>query len=153
MNLYRLIYSSYAKPDLGYHDLKDIMEKSERNNQSDGITGLLCYGDSIFLQILEGDSCGALRYRKIVSKTYHRIALDTRHHTPELIECIPIESRLFGIWSMKAVNFSNLNSQEVRNLILKYSTSTTLQPHTMTSQQCLNLMQALVTVYDKAASF
>jgi Sensors of blue-light using FAD len=146
MNLYRLVYSSYAKSDLGYHDLKDIMEKSEKNNQSEGITGLLCYGDSVFLQILEGD-------RTIVSKTYHRIALDTRHHTPELIECIPIESRLFGIWSMKAVNISNLNSQEVRNVILKYSASTTLQPHTMTSQQCLKLMQALATLYDQAASF
>ncbi|MDP5016175.1 BLUF domain-containing protein [Anabaena sp. UHCC 0187] len=144
MNLYRLIYSSYAKSDLEYHDLKAIMQKSEKNNQAEGITGLLCYGDSIFLQILEGD-------RTVISKTYHRIALDTRHHTPELIECIPIESRLFGVWSMKAVNISDLNSQQVRNLILKYSPSTTLQPHTMTAQQCLNLMQALAALYDKAA--
>ncbi|MEA5616427.1 BLUF domain-containing protein [Cronbergia sp. UHCC 0137] len=146
MSLYRLIYSSYGIPDLGYHDLKDIMEKSEKNNQSDGITGLLCYGDSIFLQILEGD-------RTIISQTYHRIALDQRHHTPELIECVPIESRLFGIWSMKAVTLSDLNSEEVRNLILKYSASITLQPHTMTSQQCLNFMQALVKLYEKASSF
>ncbi|MTJ09382.1 BLUF domain-containing protein [Anabaena sp. UHCC 0253] len=150
MSLYRLIYSSYAKSDMGYHDLKDIMEKSENNNRSEGVTGLLCYGDSIFLQILEGDSCGALRYRTVISKTYHRIALDTRHHTPELIEFIPIESRLFGVWSMKAVNISDLNSQQVRNLILKYSASTTLQPHTMTSQQCLNLMQALAILFEKA---
>jgi hypothetical protein len=28
MSLYRLIYSSYGKSNLGYHDLKDIMEKS-----------------------------------------------------------------------------------------------------------------------------
>jgi hypothetical protein len=146
MSLYRLIYSSHGKPNLGYHDLKDIMEKSEKNNQSEGITGLLCYGDSIFLQILEGD-------RTIISKTYHRISLDTRHHTPELIECVPIESRIFGAWSMKAVNLSELNSQQVKNLILKYSASAILQPHTMTSEQCLNFMKALATHYDKAALF
>ncbi|BAZ86377.1 BLUF domain-containing protein [Dolichospermum compactum] len=55
MSLYRLIYSSYGQSNLGYHDLKDIMEKSEKNNQFDGVAGLLCYGDSVFLQILEGD--------------------------------------------------------------------------------------------------
>ena len=146
MSLYRLIYSSYGKPDLGYHDLKDIMDKSEKNNQYDGITGLLCYGDSIFLQILEGD-------RAIVSKTYHRISLDTRHYNPELIECIPIESRIFGIWSMKAVNLSELQSQQVRNLILKYSSSATLQPNAMTSEQCLNFMQALAKFYEQSSSF
>jgi|GEM_PF-163336 hypothetical protein len=47
MSLYSLIYSNYGKPDLGYHELKYIMEKSEKNNQLDGITGLLCYGDSV----------------------------------------------------------------------------------------------------------
>ncbi len=145
MSLYRLIYSSYGKSNLGYHDLKDIMEKSEKNNQFDGITGLLCYGDSIFLQILEGD-------RKIISKTYHRIALDPRHHTPELIECTPIESRLFGVWSMKAVNLNDLNSKEVRNLILRYSSSTTLRPENMTTEQCLNFMKAVAEFYNKAAS-
>jgi hypothetical protein len=153
MSLYRLIYSSYGKSDLGYLDLKDIMQKSEKNNQFDGITGLLCYGDSIFLQILEGDSYGALRYRRVISKTYHRISLDTRHHTAELIECTPIESRVFGIWSMKAVNLSDLNSQEVRNLILKYSLSATLRPETMTSEQCLNFMKELAIFYEKAALF
>jgi Sensors of blue-light using FAD len=115
MSLYRLIYSSHGKPNLGYHDLKDIMEKSDKNNQLEGITGLLCYGDSIFLQILEGD-------RTTVSKTYHRISLDIRHHTPELIECVPIESRIFGVWSMKAVNLSELNSQKV--FCLCYLTTT-----------------------------
>jgi hypothetical protein len=142
MSLYRLIYSSYGKPDLGYQDLKDIMEKSEKNNQSKGITGLLCYGDYIFLQILEGD-------RATISQTYHRISLDPRHHSPEIIECVPVESRLFGVWSMKAINLNELNSEKVRSLILKYSTSTSLKPYTMTSQQCLNLMQELATFYGK----
>jgi hypothetical protein len=118
------------------------MDKSERNNEAQGITGLLCYGDSIFLQILEGD-------RTIISNTYHRISLDKRHHTPELIECVPIESRTFAAWSMKAINLNELNSQQVRNLILNYSTSATLKPYTMTPQQCLKLMTELADFYNK----
>ncbi len=97
MNLCRLIYSSYASPDTGYEDLKDIMEKSERNNRRDGLTGVLCYGDSMFLQVLEGN-------RKIVSKTYHRIATDKRHHTPALIECVADEVVYFKVGQCKPSN-------------------------------------------------
>ncbi|NJL84160.1 MAG: BLUF domain-containing protein [Chloroflexaceae bacterium] len=139
MNLCRLIYSSCASPDLGYRDLLDIMEKSEKNNSLAGITGQLCYGDAMFLQILEGD-------RESVSKTYHRIVSDERHHTPELIECVPIESRLFAVWSMRAVKLGELHSDKVKQLILKYSPSTQFQPSNMTPQQCLNLMEELVAL-------
>ena len=136
MNLCRLIYSSYASPNTGYEDLKDIMEKSEQNNRRDGVTGVLCYGDSMFLQILEGN-------RKIISKTYHRIATDKRHHTPTLIECVSAESRLFQNWSMQAVKLVDLNAEEVRQLILQYSDTTTFQPDLMTAQQCLKFIYKL----------
>ncbi|TAE60823.1 MAG: BLUF domain-containing protein [Nostocales cyanobacterium] len=142
MNLYRLIYSSYGKANLSYHDLTEIMQKSDKNNQHDGITGMLCYGDSVFLQILEGD-------RAVVSKTFQRISRDTRHHSPELIEFVPIESRLFVEWSMKAVNLGQLKSEKVKKLLLKYSPSTTLKPSSMTGKQCINLMQELAEFYEQ----
>lgn len=139
MQLCRLIYSSYANDDLTYQDLKEIMAKSEVNNQGDGITGLLCYGDGMFLQILEGN-------RQKVSKTYHRIAGDHRHHTPALIECISIENRLFGNWSMRAVKLGELNNEVIRNLILKYSESTTFEPQFMSPQQCLSFMEEMAVL-------
>uniref|UniRef100_B8HWP0 BLUF domain protein n=1 Tax=Cyanothece sp. (strain PCC 7425 / ATCC 29141) TaxID=395961 RepID=B8HWP0_CYAP4 len=145
MILYRLIYCSYASPKLGYDDLKDIMEKSQKNNSVDGITGQLCYGDSMFLQILEGD-------RKSVSKTYHRITLDDRHHSSELIECSPIESRQFAVWSMRAVKLGDLEGGKVKNLILKYSGSTTFQPNYMTPNQCIGFMQELLAQSSMATS-
>ena len=52
MNLYRLIYSSQASSELSPEDLKDISSVSEKNNLADGITGLLCYSNLMFLQIL-----------------------------------------------------------------------------------------------------
>lgn len=136
MSLCRLIYSSYASPNIGYQDLKEIMEKSEKNNRLDGITGLLCYGDSMFLQVLEGD-------RKLVSKTYQRISTDPRHHTPVIIECVPIEIRLFEDWSMQAVRLVDLNVEVARRTILQYSSSITFQPDLMTPQQCLGFIQKL----------
>ncbi len=136
MSLCRLIYSSYAKPNLEYHDLRAIMEASERNNKQDGITGMLCYGDSMFLQILEGD-------RRAVSHTYHRIAADNRHYAPELIECSPIEGRLFTAWAMRAVNLIDLAADRGKHLILKYSGSMTFKPAAMSPSQCLNFMQEL----------
>jgi len=77
MALHRLIYLSYARPGIGYSDLRDIMDKSEVNNAKAGVTGMLCFGNNIFLQILEGN-------RKIVNQTYHRIVQDDRHHSPEI---------------------------------------------------------------------
>lgn len=131
MVLYRIIYSSYASPSLGYEDLKEIMEKSQSNNSRDGITGFLCYRDSMFLQVLEGD-------RQIVSKTYHRIAQDKRHHNPEIIEAVPIEERLFGLWSMRAIRLGDLGAERAQHLILKHSISSSFKPNMMTPKQCLD---------------
>ncbi len=136
MNLCRLIYSSYANASLTYQDLKEILTKSQKNNQGDGITGLLCYGDSMFLQILEGD-------RRMVSQTYHRISLDDRHHTPVLIECVPVEERCFEFWSMRTIKLIDLEAEKLRNLIVKFSGTTTFKPDLMTPSQCLKFMQAL----------
>ena len=71
MNLYRLVYSSQASSELSPQDLKEISEISQKNNQFDGMTGLLCYSDLMFLQILEGE-------HQQVNKTYHRIVRDKR---------------------------------------------------------------------------
>ncbi|MGK7876130.1 MAG: BLUF domain-containing protein [Xenococcaceae cyanobacterium] len=133
MSLCRLIYCSQAIPELTYADLKDIMEKSEKNNTPVGITGMLCYGNSMFLQILEGD-------RKHVSRTYSRIANDKRHFNTELIDFSEVESRIFGEWSMKVVQLGAYSPEKVRNINMKYSTSTALDPVSMNAKQCLNFM-------------
>jgi len=93
MSLSRLFYLSYAAPNLEYPDLLDIMQKSEENKYTAAIIGMLCNGDSMFLQILEGD-------RKLVSQTYNRINNDKRHFDSELIEFTNTDDRLFSVWSM-----------------------------------------------------
>jgi hypothetical protein len=140
MALYRLIYVSQAVTGLEYPDLVNILEKSERNNKSTGITGMLGFGDSMFLQVLEGS-------RRVVSQTYNRILLDKRHFNAELIDFSEIEHRDFGLWSMRAVQISN--QPEIRELILKYSSSSTFSPISMTGTQSLNFLRELTQLFEK----
>ena len=140
MALYRLIYVSQALTGLEYPDLVNILEKSERNNKSAGVTGMLAFGDSMFLQLLEGS-------RRVVSQTYNRILLDKRHFNAELIDFSEIDHRDFGLWSMRAVQISN--QPEIRELILKYSSSSTFSPISMTGTQSLNFLRELTQLFQK----
>jgi hypothetical protein len=140
MALYRLIYVSQAIAGLEYPDLVEILEKSERNNKKVGITGMLSFGDSMFLQVLEGS-------RRVISQTYNRILLDKRHVNAELIDFSDIEHRDFALWSMKVVQLGN--HAEVRDIILKYSSSDIFSPISMTGKQSLNFLRELTELYQK----
>ena len=135
MALYRLIYVSQAIAGLSYTDLKAIMDKSEINNTQAGITGMLSFGDSMFLQVLEGS-------RRVVSQTYNRILLDKRHTNTELIEFSEIQNRDFAAWSMKAVQLDH--HPAVREIILKYSASSIFSPISMTGSQSLSFLRELM---------
>ena len=143
MAIYRLIYVSQAVAGLEYPDFVDIMTKSERNNKQVGITGILSFGDSMFLQVLEGS-------RRVVSQTYNRILLDKRHVNAELIDFSEIEYRNFGAWSMKVVQIGK--QAEVRDIILKYSSSQTFSPISMTGKQSLNFLLELTDLYQKSST-
>ena len=145
MNLYRLVYSSQASSELSPENLQEISTVSQKNNQLDGITGLLCYSDLVFLQILEGE-------HQQVSKTYHRIVGDKRHHTPILIECVPIQNRLFEVWSMQTISLSDLADSQINTLILKYSGSPKFKPNGMSPKQCLNFMKEVANIYQLSDS-
>ncbi|OYQ64286.1 blue light sensor protein [Pseudanabaena sp. SR411] len=140
MALYRLIYVSQAVAGLEYPDLVEILEKSERNNKKVGITGMLSFGDSMFLQVLEGS-------RRVISQTYNRILLDKRHVNAELIDFSEIEHRDFSLWSMKVVQLGT--QAEVRDIILKYSSTDTFSPISMTGKQSLNFLRELTEIYQK----
>jgi hypothetical protein len=140
MALYRLIYVSQAIAGLEYPDLVEILEKSEHNNKKVGITGMLSFGDSMFLQVLEGS-------RRVISQTYNRILLDKRHVNAELIDFSEIEHRDFSLWSMRVVQFGN--NAEVRDVILKHSNSDIFSPISMTGKQSLNFLRELTELYQK----
>ncbi len=101
-----LIYLSLANGDLSEKDLVDILETSRRNNQRDGITGMLLYRKRRFMQLLEGP-------KEAVLATYERIAADPRHReATKLLEGDSAE-RDFAEWSM---GFNALDDAPVREL-------------------------------------
>ncbi len=77
--------------------LDDILETSLAQNLRHGITGVLCHGNGVFLQALEGD-------REAVSRLYLSIGRDKRHHDVVLLHYEEIAERAFAGWSMGRVN-------------------------------------------------
>ena len=136
MRLCRLIYCSKASREILYLDLKSIMEQSIANNTRDSITGILCYGNSMFLQMLEGD-------RQNISSTYNRIISDPRHCETQIIDFSYVEERVFSSWSMKVVQLGEYAPEVIKKVITKYSSSSTFDPDKMSPQQCLKFFDEL----------
>lgn len=86
----------YASTPFGFSDplLNNILAKSRRNNERDGITGALICRADLFLQMLEGP-------REAVTKTFHRILGDDRHLDVMLVGSGDIKTRLFPKWHMR----------------------------------------------------
>ena len=102
--LIRLIYVSKAV-DPQTHTLTDsVLSKVRDWNTQNGVTGVLCEGQGVFLQALEG-------VRGSVTALYARIAADPRHRDLELIHCESISERRYGKWSMARVNLSDVDPQ------------------------------------------
>ena len=76
--LVRLMYASRALPAVDQEALVAILRKSKANNPGTGITGVLCFSEGIFLQVLEGG-------RAAVNQLYNRIATDPRHNDVTLL--------------------------------------------------------------------
>jgi len=94
----------------------------------------------MFLQILEGD-------RKLISQTYNRIIRDKRHFDSEIIDFSEVESRLFGEWSMKVVQLDEFMAEQVKKILLKYSSDINFPLATMTPRQSLSFMVDLAAIY------
>ncbi len=102
--LIRLIYVSKAV-DPHTHTLTDsILLKAHAWNTQNDITGVLCEGQGVFLQALEGE-------RGTVTRLYARIFADPRHKDLELIHCESITERRYGEWSMARVRLSDVDPQ------------------------------------------
>ena len=100
--LIRLIYVSKAV-DAQSRTLTDsILRQAHAWNTQNDITGVLCEGQGVFLQALEGE-------RGKVTRLYARISADPRHKDLELIHCESIPSRRYGDWSMARVSLSDVD--------------------------------------------
>ena len=102
--LIRLIYVSKAVDPQTRTLTDSILRKAAAWNTQNDVTGVLCEGQGMFLQALEGE-------RGKVTRLYARIFADPRHKDLELIHCESITERRYGEWSMVRVNLSDVDPQ------------------------------------------
>ena len=96
MNLKSLTYTSLARLDLGSDDLEAIHRTARELNALDGITGLLVFNGTHFLQIVEGAD-------KAINDLVERLRRDPRHGGFEIRDERRIDARSFPDWSMELV--------------------------------------------------
>lgn len=132
--LVRLLYASRARAPMSDQELSAILKQSREHNPAQGLTGLLCYTDGIFIQMLEGG-------RNAVNARYKAIIDDARHHDVIMLSYEEIAEREFAGWSMGQVHLSRLNPA----LVLKYSETGKLDPYSMSGVALMSLFHELVS--------
>ena len=131
--LVRLMYASRAAEAVNDEALLAILKKARTHNPSVGVTGVLCFSQGLFLQVLEGG-------RLPVSQLYNRIASDPLHRDVALLSFEEIGERRFAGWAMGQVNLSRLNPA----LLLKYSETAVLDPYAVSGAVSMALFNELV---------
>jgi hypothetical protein len=131
--LVRLLYASRAATSLSAAVVDSIMTQSRRNNPDRGITGILCYSDDIFLQVLEGS-------RDDVCETFNAIVRDDRHSSVRILCFDEISERRFGGWTMGQVNIAKVNP----SLLLKYAQKPVLNPFNCSGRASMALLEELI---------
>jgi hypothetical protein len=97
--LIRLLYLSRAAGAITGTVTGSILEFARVHNKLEGITGVLCQGQGLFIQILEGE-------RRPVNRLYNKLIKDKRHQDIELVSLEEIKERKFPNWSMAHVVIS-----------------------------------------------
>ena len=97
--LVQLLYISRANVPLTTTVTTTILESARVHNRVAGITGLLCQGQDLFIQILEGE-------RSVVNRLYNTLIKDKRHKDVEIVSLEEIQVRKFPNWSMAHVIIS-----------------------------------------------
>jgi hypothetical protein len=97
--LTRLVYISRAVGPQTTTVTTQILETARAFNKSHNLTGVLCQGKGLYVQVLEGE-------RSVVNSLYRRIAADSRHVDAEIVLFGEIKNRQFKDWSMALVNLS-----------------------------------------------
>lgn len=87
------MYCSQATSDVSPDELVALLEVSRRNNERDGLSGMLLYSSQSFLQLLEGDS-------ESLDRAYVRIRADDRHTNLRLLLDDEVAGPLFPGWTM-----------------------------------------------------
>lgn len=131
--LVRLLYASRALASAKCDVIQSIMQQSHANNPQQGITGILCHTDQVFMQVLEGG-------RDKVNALYAKILHDPRHTEVILLHYEEINERRYAGWTMGHANLAKVNP----SILLRFSDLPGLNPHDMSGKNLLALIDDLM---------
>jgi hypothetical protein len=118
-SLYRLVYTSFRKPNCDEKEIENILDSCKKNNPNRNITGVLLHSDKRFIQYIEGS-------KDEVQELYELIKDDPRHTSVNQRNFEPIDERIFPSWEMgykdvDQIQFdteaSNINQKAFNRLI------------------------------------
>lgn len=95
MTFRRLIYTSRVARSVRFSDAEEIATQAAARNQRAGLTGMLLYTPSHFVQVLEGPT-------HEVSLAMARIGRDPRHSQLRVVDDREVDVREFATWAMAA---------------------------------------------------
>jgi hypothetical protein len=132
--LVRLLYASRAAAPIDQDTIESILQQSRRCNPALGVTGILCHGGEVYLQVLEGG-------RAAVNELYNKIVRDPRHTEVLLLHYEEVAERRFAGWTMGQVNIAKINP----STLLKYSDHSHLDPFASSGKASMALIQELIS--------
>jgi hypothetical protein len=97
--LVHLLYVSQPVGPVTSTVTSSILKTSIQKNKESDITGVLCQGVGLWMQILEGE-------RSKVNHLYSAVKTDPRHKNVELLLMEDIKQRQYKQWSMALVHLS-----------------------------------------------
>ncbi len=128
--LVRLLYVSQPTGPITTTVTTSILEKSNAYNKKENITGVLCQGSDLWIQVLEGE-------RSQVNVLYARIMADRHHKNVQLLSIEEIESRRFGQWSMALVYLSKDDP-------MVQMAHPEFDPYSATAKDAMSLLEELI---------
>lgn len=109
--LERLVYESRATGSTGsLTNLATILAESQRNNDRDGLTGVLAAHGERYVQVIEGSPA-------ILDNLLKRLNGDRRHREVSIIGREPISARRFGNWTMASARITPAQADTLDRLI------------------------------------
>jgi len=126
----RLLYVSQSVGPITTTVTASILEKSNTNNKKQNITGILCQGSGLWMQVLEGE-------RSQVNILYSRIMADRHHQNVQLLSIEEITNRRFGQWSMALVYLSKDDPMVLMS-------HPEFDPYSATAKDAMSLLDELI---------
>lgn len=128
--LISLLYVSRAVGPQTTAATSSILASSRQHNPALGVTGVLCQGHGLYMQVLEGE-------RKAVNQLYAHILKDRRHADAEVLVYEEIKQRRYGQWSMAYVDLSASDPMVTMN-------HKDFDPYAATGQVATQILQDLL---------